>query len=43
MSKDEQAKEVVDSNVTKLAESFDMTRGAISKLTNKLVEGSAIS
>ena len=25
-----------DSNVTKLAESFDMTRGAISKLTKKL-------
>ncbi len=27
-----------DSNVTKLAESFDMTRGAISKLTKKLVK-----
>ena len=28
----------VDSNVTKLAESFYMTRGAISKLTKKLIE-----
>lgn len=28
----------VDSNVTKLAESFFMTRGAISKLTKKLIE-----
>lgn len=28
----------VDSNVTKLAESFYMTRGAISKLTNKLIK-----
>lgn len=28
----------VDSNVTKLAESFYMTRGAISKLTRKLME-----
>ncbi|MBI4857822.1 MAG: MarR family transcriptional regulator [Acetobacterium woodii] len=28
----------VDSNVTKLAESFYMTRGAISKLTKKMVE-----
>ncbi|WP_278382159.1 MarR family transcriptional regulator [Clostridium tyrobutyricum] len=27
-----------NSNVTKLAESFDMTRGAISKLTKKLVK-----
>lgn len=27
-----------DSNVTKLADSFDMTRGAISKLTKKLVK-----
>lgn len=27
-----------DSNVTKLAESFDMTRGAISKLSKKLVK-----
>lgn len=27
-----------DSNVTKLAESFDMTRGAISKLTKKLIK-----
>jgi DNA-binding MarR family transcriptional regulator len=27
-----------DSNVTKLAESFDMTRGAISKLSRKLVK-----
>jgi DNA-binding MarR family transcriptional regulator len=27
-----------DTNVTKLAESFDMTRGAISKLTKKLVK-----
>jgi Transcriptional regulators len=27
-----------DSNVTKLAESFEMTRGAISKLTKKLVK-----
>lgn len=27
-----------DSNVTKLAESFNMTRGAISKLTKKLVK-----
>jgi DNA-binding MarR family transcriptional regulator len=30
--------EAEDSNVTKLAESFDMTRGAISKLTKKLVK-----
>ena len=29
--------EDMDSNVTKLAESFDMTRGAISKLTKKLI------
>ena len=28
----------IDSNVTKLAESFFMTRGAISKLTKKLIE-----
>nr|WP_320024199.1 MarR family transcriptional regulator [uncultured Acetobacterium sp.] len=28
----------VDSNVTKLAESFYMTRGAISKLTKKMIE-----
>jgi DNA-binding MarR family transcriptional regulator len=28
----------VDSNVTKLAETFYMTRGAISKLTKKLIE-----
>lgn len=28
----------IDSNVTKLAESFYMTRGAISKLTKKLIE-----
>lgn len=28
----------VDSNVTKLAESFYMTRGAISKMTKKLIE-----
>ncbi|GFZ93355.1 MarR family transcriptional regulator [Paenibacillus marchantiophytorum] len=28
----------VDSNVTKLAESFYMTRGAISKLTQKLIQ-----
>ncbi|MBC9785373.1 MarR family transcriptional regulator [Heliobacterium chlorum] len=28
----------LDSNVTKLAESFYMTRGAISKLTKKLIE-----
>ncbi|WP_413378578.1 MarR family transcriptional regulator [Paenibacillus taichungensis] len=28
----------VDSNVTKLADSFYMTRGAISKLTKKLIE-----
>lgn len=28
----------VDSNVTKLAESFYMTRGAISKLTKKLIQ-----
>ena len=27
-----------DSNVTKLAESFYMTRGAISKLTKKMIE-----
>lgn len=27
-----------DSNVTKLAESFYMTRGAISKLTKKLIQ-----
>ena len=27
-----------DSNVTKLAESFNMTRGAISKLSKKLIE-----
>lgn len=27
-----------DSNVTKLAESFDMTRGAISKLSKKLIK-----
>ncbi|MGL4989616.1 MAG: MarR family transcriptional regulator [Sarcina sp.] len=30
--------ENVDSNVTKLAESFYMTRGAISKLSKKLIE-----
>ncbi|MCL6586729.1 MAG: MarR family transcriptional regulator [Anoxybacillus sp.] len=28
----------VDSNVTKLAESFHMTRGAVSKLTKKLIK-----
>lgn len=28
----------VDSNVTKLAESFYMTRGAISKMTKKLIK-----
>ncbi|MCB2338954.1 MarR family transcriptional regulator [Clostridium estertheticum] len=32
----------VDSNVTKLAESFYMTRGAISKLTKKLIKKSII-
>ena len=32
----------VDSNVTKLAESFYMTRGAISKLTKKLIKKSLI-
>ncbi|MEG2739450.1 MarR family transcriptional regulator [Clostridium sp.] len=32
----------VDSNVTKLAESFYMTRGAISKLTKKLIEKGVI-
>lgn len=31
-----------DSNVTKLAESFYMTRGAISKLTKKLIKKGAI-
>jgi DNA-binding MarR family transcriptional regulator len=31
-----------DSNVTKLAESFYMTRGAISKLTKKLIEKNLI-
>lgn len=32
----------VDSNVTKLAESFYMTRGAISKMTKKLIKKGAI-
>ncbi|AYD40440.1 MarR family transcriptional regulator [Clostridium fermenticellae] len=32
----------VDSNVTKLAESFYMTRGAISKITKKLIKKGAI-
>ncbi|MBU3156482.1 MarR family transcriptional regulator [Clostridium estertheticum] len=32
----------VDSNVTKLAESFYMTRGAISKITKKLIKKSII-
>lgn len=32
----------VDSNVTKLAESFYMTRGAISKLTKKLIKKGVI-
>ncbi len=34
--------ENVDSNVTKLAESFYMTRGAISKITKKLIKKGAI-